>query len=180
MPRKLIALLSSPRLPLAALAVAVLLSLPALKAGLQIDDLLQRALLLKLEPYYDGRSPYLSLFEFITPDRASDPALIKRGLYPWYASPLAKVGFFRPLSVATARLDYALWPDNFVLQHLHSLLWYALAVLIVGRLYYRLPGPRVTAGLALLMFAVEDSHAIPVGWLANRNSLLALGSGLAQ
>jgi len=174
MPRKLIALLSSPRLTLVALAVAVMLSLPALKAGIWFDDLLQRARLLKLEPYYDGRSPYLSMFEFITPDRASDPALIKRGLYPWYASPLAKVGFFRPLSVAAARLDYALWPNNFFLQHLHSLLWYALAVLIVGRIYYRLPGPRVVAGLALLLFAVEDSHAMPVEWLANRNSLIAL------
>jgi len=174
MPRKLVALLSSPRMPLVALAVAVVLSLPALKAGIVIDDFLQRAILLKLEPYYDGRSPYLSMFEFITPDRASDPALIKRGMYNWYASPSAKVGFFRPLSVATAQLDYALWPDNFVLQHLHSLLWYALAVLIVGRVYYRLPGLRVVAGLALLMFAVEESHAVPVEWLANRNSLIAL------
>jgi len=174
MPRKLVALLSSPRLPLVALAVAVVLSLPALKGGIQADDLLQRAILLKLAPYYGGRSPYLSMFELIMPDRASDPALIKRGMYPWYASPLAKVGFFRPLSVAAARLDYALWPDNFVLQHLHSLLWYALAVFIVGRIYYRLPGPRVAAGLALLMFAVEDSHAVPVEWLANRNSLIAL------
>jgi len=85
MPRKLVALLSSPRLPLVALALAVLLSLPALKGGLQIDDLLQRAKLLKLEPYYDGRSPYLSMFDFIMPDRASDPALINRGMYPWDA-----------------------------------------------------------------------------------------------
>ena len=174
MPRKLVALLSSPRLPLVALAVAVLLSLPALMGGLQVDDFFQRAKFLKLEPYYDGRSPYLSMFEWVMPDRASDPALINRGMYPWDASPLVKIGFFRPLSVAAARLDYALWPDNFVLQHLHSLLWYALAVLIVGRIYYRLPGPRVVAGLALLMFAVADSHAIPVEWLANRNSLLAL------
>src|SRR5258708_21904314 len=39
-------------------------------------------------------------------------------------------------------------------------------------------GSRAEAGLAALLFAVEDGHALPAAWLANRNSLLATLFGL--
>jgi hypothetical protein len=75
-------------------------------------------------------------------------------------------------------LDYTLWPDNFVWQHLHSLGWFFAGVLLVAYLYRTVPGmSMVAAGLAGLLFAVEDAHAFPAGWLANRNALLCLVSG---
>src|SRR5262249_31088230 len=35
------------------------------------------------------------------------------------------------------------------------------------------------AGVAILLFAVDDAHAMPVGWIANRNSLIATSFGVA-
>jgi hypothetical protein len=73
--------------------------------------------------------------------------------------------------------DYRLWPDNTVLQHLHSLLWFALAVGLVAALYRRVHGAALVAGLAGLLFAVEDAHTMSAGWLAGRNTMLCLVLG---
>ncbi len=58
---------------------------------------------------------------------------------------------------------------------IHSLLWFALAVALVATLYRRVHGASAVAGLAGLLFAVEDAHA----WLANRNALVCLVCGAA-
>jgi hypothetical protein len=87
------------------------------------------------------------------------------------------IALFRPLTALTHVLDYALWPDAFALQHAHSLLWMGLGVGLVAALYRTLHAPAM-AGLAGLLFAVADSHAIPAGWLANRNALLCLVCGV--
>jgi len=58
------------------------------------------------------------------------------------------------------------------------MLWFALGVLLVGRLYRRVHGATAVAGLAVLLFAVEDAHSMPIGWLANRNASIALVFGL--
>ena len=34
-------------------------------------------------------------------------------------------------------------------------------------------GPGPTAGLAVLLYAVDDAHGVTVGWIANRNALVA-------
>jgi hypothetical protein len=39
-------------------------------------------------------------------------------------------------------------------------------------------GRTLTAGLAALLFAVDDAHGGPVGWIANRNSLVAATFGV--
>ena len=71
-------------------------------------------------------------------------------------------------------VDYALWPNTPALQHVQSLLWFAFTVVLVGVLYRRVHGATAVAGLAVLLFAIEDAHAWPIGWLANRNALIAL------
>ncbi len=171
---KVVALLSHRRMPFLAAALGALLVLPSLGLGIALDDYLQRAILLGIQPYSDGTSPLLALFDFTnTPPGPIHPL----EMFPWYRSPDLRIGFFRPLSSAFAMLDYALWPDNFAIQHLHSILWYAVAVLVVGLLYRKLGGGAAVAGLAGLFFAVEDSHSMPAAWLANRNSLIALVFG---
>ena len=100
------------------------------------------------------------------------------GYLPWWSDPAVHISLFRPITALTHMLDYTLWPDNFVLQHLHSLGWFFAGVLLVACLYRTVPGMSMAAaGLAGLFFAVEDAHAFPAGWLANRNALLCLVSG---
>src|SRR5690606_22597983 len=89
-----------------------------------------------------------------------------------------RVGFFRPLSSALIHLDLAAFGDRVVLWHLHSIAWYLALLALVLALYRRVLPPGA-AELAVLFFAVDDAHSIPVGWLANRNSLVAAVPALA-
>jgi len=58
-------------------------------------------------------------------------------------------------------------------MHLHSLLWLAAAVMAAALLYRRVLGATCVAGLAALLYAVDDAHAVPAAYLANRNALIA-------
>ncbi len=165
-------------MPWIAAVAGVGLCVPALWAGLVGDDVIQRQILLHLGPWSEGSSPLWDLFVFI-PDPGDLPRLMDDGVVPWWAHPELHIAFLRPVSSATHMLDYALWPDATWMQHLHSLLWYGLAVALAGLLYRDVHGTGVVAGLAVLLFAVEDSHSMPAGWLANRNALIALVLGLA-
>jgi hypothetical protein len=64
-------------------------------------------------------------------------------------------------------------------MHVHSLAWFALLVLLAAVLYRRYLGATWMAGAAALLFAVEDAHGTPVGWICNRNILLAASFGFA-
>ncbi len=77
----------------------------------------------------------------------------------------------------TQVLDLYLWPNCVPVQHLHSIAWMFLGVLAVACLYREVHGPGLRAGLAALLFAVADSHALPAGWLANRNAVVSLFFG---
>ncbi|NOY25255.1 MAG: hypothetical protein GXP62_05225, partial [Oligoflexia bacterium] len=84
----------------------------------------------------------------------------------------------RPVAVLFHQLDFALWRDQAWLQHAHSLAWWGLGAWLIGRLYRQvLPGALAAAGLAALLFALADDHAMVIGWLAGRNGLLALVFG---
>jgi hypothetical protein len=97
------------------------------------------------------------------------------GMLTWWSDPELSIALCRPLTVLTYLLDHAIAPRGFALQHLHSLVWYGLCVVLVGVMYRRVhPGAGAVAGLAMLLFAVEDAHAMPAGWLANRHALLSL------
>ena len=63
-------------------------------------------------------------------------------------------------------------------MHVHSLLWFVLLLFLVTKFYRRILGPTWLAGLAVLLFAVEDGHGSPVGWICNRNILIAASFGI--
>ncbi|MCP4808092.1 MAG: hypothetical protein GY913_31450 [Proteobacteria bacterium] len=121
----------------------------------------------------------LTLFSFMQPGAIND-ALIRDGLLPWTAHPQVQATLLRPLTALTHQLDHLLWPDSPLLQHAHSLVWWALAALSVGLLYRRTLGVGLAAGLAALLYAVDDSHAMPIAWIANRNALLCIALGVAS
>ncbi len=100
------------------------------------------------------------------------------GALPWWSAPELKFVFLRPLSTSTHRLDYRLWPDSAILMHLHSLLWLVLLVWAAGRLYRKLLAPAWVAGLATILFALDDSHGYPAAWLANCNAIVSSALGV--
>jgi hypothetical protein len=116
---------------------------------------------------------------FVFFDGGAGDGLGALGLQPWWAAPGLKAAFLRPLAVATHLLDYALWPATPWAMHLHSLLWLGVGVLGAAALYRRLCGAPRAAALAILLFAVQDLHAGPALWIANRNALIALALSTA-
>ena len=167
--------LSHRRAPLGLALLAALLAAPAVPTGLMGDDYFQRIILLRIGELGARLSPVRELFDFV-PAHLRD-GMVELGVIPWWSDPSLSIAFARPLSALSHVVDYALWPDTFALHHLHSLLWFALAVGLVGGLYRRLCGSPAVAGLAGLLFAVEDAHALNAGWVANRNALLCLVAG---
>jgi hypothetical protein len=123
-------------------------------------------------------NPFTDLFAFIKNGEVAE-RMRELGYLPWWSDPNIKVSLFRPLTALTHMLDYALWPDNFALQHLQSLAWFGAGVALVAALYRMVPGTSAVAALlAGLLFAVDDSHTFPAGWIANRNALLCLVFGV--
>jgi hypothetical protein len=158
-----------------AILAAALLSLPALRLGLGADDLLHRAVLLHHAGALGAGTGPLSLFSFASGTPEDHARAVESGLFPWWTSPDLRIVFFRPLSALTHALDYALWPSSPRMMHLQSVLWYVAAVALASALYRRWLGPSSArwASVATLFYALDPSHGMPVGWIANRNALVA-------
>lgn len=159
------ALWKKPWLPL---LVALVVSLPALTAGAVLDDWMQRALV-------RGQLTHAAWWDLYTFGDASGEWLrsaIETGPFPWFTTPDLRLRFFRPLSSALIAFDTRVFGDALWLAHLHSSLWYVGLTAIVAALYRRL-GLGVAA-LAAVLFAIDDAHALPVSWLANRNAIIAV------
>jgi hypothetical protein len=63
-------------------------------------------------------------------------------------------------------------------MHAHSLLWLGALVVAVALLYRRILGPTWVAGLAALLYAIDEAHAAPAAYIANRNALIATCFGV--
>ena len=149
---------------------AILFS-PAVLTPLFLDDHLQAAMVEGTFPA--PRSP-LNLYDFVNDgDRV---ALVERGLLPWWSHPQLKIRFFRPLSSALLWLDHRVFSHDPLPMHLHSLVWWAAAVLALRALYKQLLSPRITL-MATAIFALAPCHALPLAWLANRETLVSLTFG---
>ena len=166
-------LLTHRRLWLVAAVVAGCLTLPSLQAGLLFDDYHVKLLM------QDSHSPVrllkspLDMFRLLDGDVQRTRALMDFGFLPWWTDEAMKAAFWRPVASLTHWVDYLLWPNSPALMHAQSVLWYALLAGAVGLLYQRLMGLTVAAGVAALLYCVDDAHVIPVGFLANRNAVLA-------
>lgn len=172
-------LLGHHRFPLlAALLVAALL-LPALGAGLFADDLVQSASFRPELRWSGGIRGDWDIFRFQGPDRSHLRRLMDLGLLPWWTAPDFRLAFFRPLSSLTHAVDYRLFPDHPAIMHAESIALYIGVVVVAAAFYRRLVAPAWAAGLAALFFALDDTHALVVTWIANRNALLAALFGFA-
>jgi hypothetical protein len=182
-PRKPAELVGSSRkaryLPPAAAALAVLLALPSLGVGYIIDDYYHRTVLLGRSRLCDLLGTPSEMFRFFRGDPDRTGQLMDVGFLPWWTDPGLKAELLHALTVLTHRLDYALWPDSPALMHAHSLFWLGGAVAAAAAFYRRMLGATRAAVVAALLFAVDDARGATVGFLANRNALVAATFGVS-
>jgi hypothetical protein len=145
---------------------------PALSMGYVSDDYLQNAML-------DGEYPVprsaLDLYSFVKPGELG--RVMDLGIVPWWSHPDLKLSALRPLSSALLWLDHRLLGLSPYAQHVHSLLWWAALVVAFAVFCRRLLSPRVAA-FAIVLFAFDPAHLIPILWIANRTALVSAFFGL--
>jgi hypothetical protein len=166
-------LLLHPRLGLRLALLATLLVSPSLFIGFHLDDYVHRYVLSDLPGARDLLRVYESPFGIANGEAADNQLQIEQGYAPWWTHPRLLVSLFRPLSVLSHQLDVRLWPESALLQHAHSLLFHFLLVLAAASLFRTLMGLTTVAGLAALLYAFDHAHGFAVGWIANRNAVVA-------
>jgi hypothetical protein len=100
------------------------------------------------------------------------------GALPWWTGRDYQVSLLRPVAALSHWLDVHVFGDSVVWMHVHNLLWLAVVVGLAAVLYRRFLGVGWIAGLAALLYALEDGSYFPAAWIANRNQLMALAFGL--
>ncbi len=151
------------------MALALFVHAPSLGAGYMADDFGVQLVL-------DGRvdsptwKPW-SLYDFGTFAGVSAHTL-ESGAFPWWTDSDWRVRFFRPLSSLSLWFDRALFGASPVGGHAMSLCLFALLLFAARRLYLRLGLSPPAALAAIVILAFDSSALVPVGWIANRNSLL--------
>lgn len=180
MKTKLKALLSHRHMPLFATLAAIVLLLPTLGTGLMMDDHVHKMMFTAPGARYPGgpRGDW-DLFRFLEDDPAALKHVMDRGMWPWWTVPGFRLAFFRPLASLWHSLDYRVFPDAHWFLHAESILTFAIAAFFAALFYRRLLGATVCAGLAALMFAVDDAHSMVIAWIANRHSIIAAAFGIA-
>jgi hypothetical protein len=141
--------------------------------GLGSDDYMQHAMLKGVYPA--KRSPF-DLFKFASGSAEERESLMNFGAIPWWNHPEFRLAMMRPLSSALIYLDYALFGDNQIAFHIHSMAWWAFFICATALLLGELMSVRI-AMVAIVLFAVEQGHTLPSLWLANRNALICLCFG---
>ncbi len=142
----------------------------ALLTGFVADDYAQIGM---LEGHYPVRRSMFDLFNFSNGTAKEGLALMRGGFYPWWSHPELRLTMLRPLSSAMMWLDYRLFRYDAFAYHLHSLAWWLLMLGAIATLFWRVLRP----GLALLAFAflvLDESHGVPLAWIANRCALVSI------
>ena len=169
---------------------AILVMLPALKTGLMLDDLPQRAIELRpsqLPPrmHETGNPADSGSFSTVLCDLFGfnrDPRCLtlakNYGTLPWWTPDNLRACLWRPLTAFTHWLDYRLFPDSPVLMHVHNVAWFAAGVFLLTIVYRKLMGAAWVAGLAALLFLLDGNTYFPVMFVANRGFIMSLFFGL--
>lgn len=171
--------LAHERAPLIIAILAAVLVLPTLLTGPMMDDHAHRLSFYSTFLKPGGPRGDWDLFRFADADPDTLKRLMDRGLWPWWTVAGQKLAFMRPISSLWHALDYRVFPDAHALMHFESVLAYGAAVLLAGLFYRRLLGATAAAGLAALLFAVDDAHSMVITWIANRHAIISTAFGIA-
>lgn len=191
--------LDSNRLLYITIGVCSILYAPVLFLQFYADDFLHLAIFAGNTPLPANNhySPF-GLFSFLDGDNARFAAVRDLSMVPWWTTEAFQFSFWRPISEWTHYLDYTIaGKDSAHVAHLQSLLWYFLLLTLLYFLYRvvnqhqevtsrtlktqakgKLVNPVWAAGLAFLIYALDNSHAFTVAWIANRNSIIATSFGI--
>ncbi|WP_433937435.1 hypothetical protein AB3662_22655 [Sorangium cellulosum] len=161
--------LCHPRFFKAVLLVALALAAPTVAIAFYSDDYI---FLCYLEGLIPGSPPWYDLYNFFSGDPRATQARIALGGMPWWADPELKLHLVRPLTSALITLERAVFGHAPLGYHLVSIALYVALVAAAGGLFFRVL-PRATAALALLIFAVNESHMNTAGWISCQHLLLA-------
>ncbi len=153
-----------------AVGLGLVLALPALGGGLATEDHVHADAIRRGVVSWPWN---VNLFAYSDGDVRTIYALKDLGTIPWIAHEAYEVSFWRPLASWTHFFDHAYLAASPWAMHAHSLAWFAAVVVAAGMVLRRLATPAWAAGIALVAFAVDDAHGHAIGWLANRNALLA-------
>src|SRR5262249_41223914 len=145
-----------------------------LRYGFFVDDY---SILLVQEGIIPGLHRRADVYHFLDGDPATTRRFYEHGPFPWWTLPELKLSFLRPLSGALLVADDRIFRHHPVGWHLHSLAWYFLLVVAAGLVLRRALAGRALV-LALALFAVNDSHAMALAWIANRHSAVAVALAL--
>ena len=152
------------------IVLAIALHLPSLGIGFLADDYVHQW---RLE---DG-GVRTDLYDFgATLDAAGASGV--GALEAWWAGPDWKLTFVRPLTSLWISFDHLLFEGWSLPYHVENLLAFGLCTALLLRVLRDLGFGRGEAQLTGAIFAVSSTSLVPVGWIANRNSLLELTLGL--
>jgi hypothetical protein len=174
---RLLARLGTPIARRVVIVLALALVAPSIVGGFAFDDyILLDELSHRDHDFWPGRAP-LDLFRWL------DPAHVHRlvdgeGLAFWTFDRTTNA-YLRPITSLTHTIDGLLWPRSAEAMHLHSLIWFALLLVLVTKLYSELLENRFVVGVASAMFALDSAHGVAVGWISNRNALVGGAFGAA-
>lgn len=158
--------------------LAVVLVSPSLRVGWVMDDHILRLATVGIPGDSEVIGSPLDMFRLLDGDPERAGRWMDLGMLPWWTFKEVKAAFWRPLTSATHCLDFRLWPWSPALMHVQSVLWYGVLVAVVAFAYRRFLGRTWLAGAAALLYAIDDAHGLPVGFLANRNAILATLFGI--
>ena len=172
------------------LVCAVILLLPSVFTGLSADDYCLRAITLQDHAVPKLPDSPLDAFAFVRNDAEGLRQRVEMGLQPWWSHPQLRIAFMRPLSALTHWFDFHYFPDAPWLMHVHNIVWYGIVGLIVLLLYRRFfaaywvapiskTGCIQAAGIAALLYVMDDARGLGVGWISNRNASIAAIGALA-
>lgn len=153
--------------------LAGLIVLPSLSVGWFLDDLMHAAAARGALPFGPEG---LDLFSFAGGSQQRHHYLIGHGL-PWWTAPELSLRFWRPLSSAILLVLHRSFGDAPWVAHCVGIGLYVATVAAVWCLLRRALGERL-GGLAALIFALDDGHALPAVWPANHNALVSAASAL--
>lgn len=172
------ALLAARSLPWVLALLAFVIMIGTLDEGFLVDDYVHRSKL--LGRFYEGSGDFRNALNDMYAMNCSESQISefkKVGLLPWWTSPKLRFSNWRPLTALTHWIDYQLFPHLSAVMHAHNLIWFALAVFSVALLYCGLSGSTWVAGLAGLMYLLDEANYMPALWIANRNELIAVTFG---
>lgn len=157
------------------LGCAIALRVHALAMGFAMDDYAQLAMLAGAYPV--ERAPW-DLFSFCDGSAAEVSRQIDAGGFPWWTDPELRLSTMRPLASLLTWFDVRVLGGDARLLHVHTLVWWIAMMWVVSRLLLQVL-PARWALVAFALYALDECHAQPLAWLANRNAIVAAVFGVA-